>query len=1840
MPTTQGYTTVSADISHTDTVQVTGKATWSFTGGSTAISGAAKTATGSFYVAPAPSNTTAPSVSGITNVAQTMGSSDGSWSSLISTTSVTRQWQRCGYRVTVLGDSPFAWWRLGDSSASRQGVRDELLANNGSYSGGGVTYGVVGALGGDSDTADTLDGTSGFVTLSSGPQFDAGNFTVEAWLKTSSAANQQIWSSGSSGGTQHVSLLLTAGKLQFQAKDSAGTTVTVTTTGTYNNGAWHHVAAVRSGNTYLIYVDGSQVASATQSSPALGDVDAAGTQARIGRGSFSPNDTYYFNGSLDEVAVYKTALSASQVSNHHNAGLNPASNCLNISGATNASYTLANSDYGNAVRLAVTECNADGCTSANSALSTAVGAAYLGQRREYTDIQQKLSDQQSLSVNVANGNLTLTADDLHLPGIAGFDLDYPRYYNSLFSASNSAPVDQVAPGWETLPTLNVLPSGNIRYTGQTGYEIVFTKNGGNYTSPPGVDATLTPQGGSYTLSFHQSGSVQDFDSSGILTDYRDKNGNTITFSRVGGQLASITDSYHHTIAFNYSPGQLVITAPGNCTNGTCTYNYGYDANGRLQTYTDPTGKATTYGYNGAGLLNAVTVSTTSGASETTAIGYDANNRVSSIQTGLDPNSNCPAGSKCPLTTFTYDSVKSGDSFCGGGRTTDVLAPEQQPAPQGSGGNPSRYCFDSSLRVTGVEAPDGTTTSTDYKADNGGSGCTDANGNSYDDLPCSSTNAEGNTTTYAYDANNNLLTTTAPDPDGPGGPLTSPVTTYVYSDASHPYYPTQVTDPTGAITTYIYDAAGNTKETDLNGVRQSAFAYSSPGASCAALGYGQECSSEDGDGNWTAFTYDSNGNVASRQTGLESDLNTCPSGDVCPKTTYTSYDAAGRVLKEVAPLGNVTGCGCADQYTTTYSYDNDGRLLSVTDPLGHTTSYSYDGAGNQTSVTDAGGNRTITTYDPNNRVISVQKGLNYDSSTGQFDCLPGNTCPTTSYTYDGNGNKQTETDPSGNRTLYAYYPTNQVESEQTGLSYNSSTGNYDCAPNNTCPITTYTYDANGDRHSVTDASGNSTVYNYDENQRVTSEQTGLTYNSQTQTYDCPPNDTCPTTKYGYDAAGNRTSVIDADGNATVSTYDGNSRVTSVQSGMQYDSSTQTFYCPTNGNCPMTTYKYDHAGNEVGVIDPNLNATHDIPDNNNLVGSTSSGMAYNSSNDSYYCRTGDTCPTTTYHYDANGNKTSMLEPSGDTVSYSYYRDSRLNQTSYSDSTQSVSYTYDAAGNRNSMTDGGGTVTYNYDNNNQLRNYSRASDTFSYSYDPAGNVHIRTYPNGATATYLYNNNEQLSTVTSSANTTSYTYNPAGDLHLTTLPNGYIETRSYDNAGRLIQVDNAKNNTVLSDYAYTLDPVGNPNKVVQTGAVSSTTTYGYDGNNRLIDACYQLTCNENPGSNDPYIHYSYDGAGNRLTEARPSGTTTYNYNNQNELLSAGSTSYSYDANGNEHTAGARSFTFNAANQLVSTTSSGTTTNYTYDGDSNRLSSATSGTTTNYLWDTNNTLPQLALERDGSGNILRSYLYGIRRVSITSGGNPYYYLYDALGSVVNLTSASGAAEWTYSYEPFGAIRVQTQNDPNAPSNPMQFAGELADPSNGLYDLRARQYDTGIGRFLSQDPSGTPGQTADTYAYADDNPSTNIDPSGKDAWKLIDNAPQGCPQAYKKDESGFHDYVRIAFRASDLCRGHHVAIAAVHSYRTAWPPLDEGWKWTAWARSPDDHQWYSVTQTMVNLLPFIGGTRLNVAHAAYQYLYWDGNWAFSWNAPWNFASNTVAMPCYFGSYHWSLFHSKRIPTCM
>ncbi|MFJ3508574.1 RHS repeat-associated core domain-containing protein [Streptomyces luteogriseus] len=104
---------------------------------------------------------------------------------------------------------------------------------------------------------------------------------------------------------------------------------------------------------------------------------------------------------------------------------------------------------------------------------------------------------------------------------------------------------------------------------------------------------------------------------------------------------------------------------------------------------------------------------------------------------------------------------------------------------------------------------------------------------------------------------------------------------------------------------------------------------------------------------------------------------------------------------------------------------------------------------------------------------------------------------------------------------------------------------------------------------------------------------------------------------------------------------------------------------------------------------------------------------------------------------------------------------------------------------------------------------------------------------------------------------------------------------------------------------------------------------------------------------------------------------------------------------------------------------------------------------------------------------------SMTTGGKTYYYLTDAIGSVVALADADGnrvnTYTYTYTYSPRG-VRVLAQSfEPLAQT--YRFAG-YQDPT-GLYHFQARYYDANIGRFTQPDPSG---QEKNPYLYAEADP--------------------------------------------------------------------------------------------------------------------------------------------------------------
>ena len=242
----------------------------------------------------------------------------------------------------------------------------------------------------------------------------------------------------------------------------------------------------------------------------------------------------------------------------------------------------------------------------------------------------------------------------------------------------------------------------------------------------------------------------------------------------------------------------------------------------------------------------------------------------------------------------------------------------------------------------------------------------------------------------------------------------------------------------------------------------------------------------------------------------------------------------------------------------------------------------------------------------------------------------------------------------------------------------------------------------------------------------------------------------------------------------------------------------------------------------------------------------------------------------------------------------------------------------------------------------------------------------------------------------------------------------------------------------------------------------------------------------------WSYDAVGNRVREVSPFGATNYTYDASDRLLKAGTRTFTYDADGNQTSVAdafthmRRNYTWNAANRLVAV-DGGLTDSFVYDGDGNRVSQSVGNWTQNYVNDVAAALP-VVLQDASSVSPPSSYVYGDNLIESAQGRDNDFYQYDGLGSVIQLTDAVGRPELSYFYDAWGNSLL-----PAPPTNPFQFTGEALDFGTGLYYLRARYYDSTIGRFLARDRAPsilTLPTSANRYAYALNNPTRFTDPTG------------------------------------------------------------------------------------------------------------------------------------------------------
>ena len=213
----------------------------------------------------------------------------------------------------VLADHPVGFWRLGDPVGSTVA----LDASGNGLSGAvdpAVSFGQAGAITGD--TAASFPGSGLGVTVAASAVLDLANtVSVEAWVRpTAAGQNGAIFEKTVNGwvNSQYM-LFLEAGVAKFRVRTTSGALLPVDGP-TLALNTWTHLVGTFDGTTLRLYVNGVLAASAA----AQGPLNSGSGTAFIGR---LGQNLYPFQGSLDEVAVFPSALSPERIRAHYLGGV-------------------------------------------------------------------------------------------------------------------------------------------------------------------------------------------------------------------------------------------------------------------------------------------------------------------------------------------------------------------------------------------------------------------------------------------------------------------------------------------------------------------------------------------------------------------------------------------------------------------------------------------------------------------------------------------------------------------------------------------------------------------------------------------------------------------------------------------------------------------------------------------------------------------------------------------------------------------------------------------------------------------------------------------------------------------------------------------------------------------------------------------------------------------------------------------------------------------------------------------------------------------------------------------------------------------------------------------------------------------------------------------------------------------------------------------------------------------------------------------------------------------------------------------------------------------------------
>jgi RHS repeat-associated protein len=475
-----------------------------------------------------------------------------------------------------------------------------------------------------------------------------------------------------------------------------------------------------------------------------------------------------------------------------------------------------------------------------------------------------------------------------------------------------------------------------------------------------------------------------------------------------------------------------------------------------------------------------------------------------------------------------------------------------------------------------------------------------------------------------------------------------------------------------------------------------------------------------------------------------------------------------------------------------------------------------------------------------------------------------------------------------------------------------------------------------------------------------------------------------------------------------------------------------------------------------------------------------------------------------YDAAGQLVAKTDFNGRTTRYSYDAAGRLASVDY-ESDADVITTYTASGQRESVTDGQGTTLYSYDARDRLlRVVNPDGSVLRYDYDAAGN-RVGLHSAALDQAFVFDALNRLSEVRSQTlggaqRTVRYGYDDVGNRTTLEQANGVVTTTAFDGRNRLRQLaTRTAAGVLLFGASYDLDLSGARTGIGEFDANGPTRSvgYAYDGAKRLIAEAITR-----PNQATRLTQYVYDAVGNRLSKSEAGVLTTYTVDANDRLTQhtqAGETTlYTYDANGNT-TGQAKPgswtrYDYDQANKLVRTsTSAGSVISTGYDADGIRNSESSNGHASSWLIDANRDYAQ-TLEAYTDGQLTTVWQYGdelLSQSSVINGGVHERNLHaDGMGSVRQASDATDALTDSFEYDAFGNELART----GTTDIDHRYRGEQIDIDTGLYNLRARWYDPGAGRFVSMDTWSGVGDdpiSLHRYLYASSDPIEFIDPSGE-----------------------------------------------------------------------------------------------------------------------------------------------------